>query len=182
MPTISFIYDIQGASAPDSRPPEGLPARTNSTPTPDLRQLTQPWPLLLSHIAHAKGDTTFALNYAIGEMRLSAGGDSEIFIILLEDTLALSDIQEAPQMALAAGFQSVPVFVYSKGTGTWPNSSSARSSNTQGRESARRKPLLPHLNRFPPASSQERRPPRSSPESGSATAETRSSPPRRQSH
>ncbi|MGB7844170.1 MAG: hypothetical protein WBL63_01020 [Candidatus Acidiferrum sp.] len=60
--------------------------------------------------------TKFVLNDAIGEMRLSANADSEI-VIILEDTMALSDIKQVPQMAVSAGFQSIRIFVYWKGTG-----------------------------------------------------------------
>ena len=56
------------------------------------------------------------LNEIIGEMRLSASGDSEL-IIILEDSMALSDIKEVPQMAVDAGFRDIRVFVYWKGTG-----------------------------------------------------------------
>ncbi len=38
-------------------------------------------------------------------------------VIVREDTMALSDIKEVPQMALAAGFKNGRVFVYWKGTG-----------------------------------------------------------------
>jgi hypothetical protein len=57
-----------------------------------------------------------ALSETIGELRLTSSADSDI-VIVLEDTLALSDIKEVPQMALDAGFKNVRVFVYWKGTG-----------------------------------------------------------------
>lgn len=56
------------------------------------------------------------LSEAIGEFRLSSSAASDI-VIVLEDTMALSDIKEVPQMALDAGFKNVRVFVYWKGTG-----------------------------------------------------------------
>ena len=56
------------------------------------------------------------LNYELGEMRLSATADSEI-IVILEDTMPLSDVKDVPQMALNAGFHDVRAFVYWKGTG-----------------------------------------------------------------
>jgi hypothetical protein len=56
------------------------------------------------------------LNYELGEMRLSATGDSEI-IVILEDSMSLSDIKDVPQMALNAGFHNIRAFVYWKGTG-----------------------------------------------------------------
>lgn len=60
--------------------------------------------------------TKAALSDAIGEMRLSSSGDSEV-IIIMEDTMALSDIKDVPRMALDAGFQNIRIFVYWKGTG-----------------------------------------------------------------
>jgi len=52
----------------------------------------------------------------VGELRLSSNADSDM-VIILEDTMALSDIKQVPQMALDAGFKNVRVFVYWKGTG-----------------------------------------------------------------
>ncbi len=57
-----------------------------------------------------------ALGESIGEMRLTASPDSDVAIVL-EDSMALSDIKEVPEMALSAGFKNVRVFVYWKGTG-----------------------------------------------------------------
>ncbi|HUN61833.1 MAG TPA: hypothetical protein VMU53_07580 [Candidatus Sulfotelmatobacter sp.] len=57
-----------------------------------------------------------ALSEVIGELRLSSSASSGILIVL-EDTMALSDIKDIPQMALDAGFKNVRVFVYWKGTG-----------------------------------------------------------------
>jgi len=56
------------------------------------------------------------LNEIIGEMRLRYSADSYV-VIVLEDSMALSDIKVVPQMALDAGFKNVRVFVYWKGTG-----------------------------------------------------------------
>jgi len=56
------------------------------------------------------------LSEAIGELRLSSSASSGILIVL-EDTMALSDIKDVPQMALDAGFKNVRVFVYWKDTG-----------------------------------------------------------------
>ena len=60
---------------------------------------------------YSKGD----LRECIGEMRLSSSIDSDV-VMVLEDTMALSDIKEVPQMVLSAGFKNVRVFVYWKGT------------------------------------------------------------------
>jgi hypothetical protein len=60
--------------------------------------------------------TKAALSDSMGEMRLNASAESEV-VIVLEDTMALADIKEVPQMALSAGFKNVRVFVYWKGTG-----------------------------------------------------------------
>jgi hypothetical protein len=56
------------------------------------------------------------LDETIGEMSLSASRDSE-FVIILEDSMALSDIKDVPQMAISAGFKDIRIFVYWKGTG-----------------------------------------------------------------
>lgn len=60
--------------------------------------------------------TKAALSDAIGEMRLSASGDS-VVVIIMEDTMTLSDIKDVPRMALDAGFHDIRIFVYWKGTG-----------------------------------------------------------------
>lgn len=60
--------------------------------------------------------TSASLNECIGELRLASSAESTV-VIVLEDTLALSDIKEVPRMALDAGFKNVRVFVYWKGTG-----------------------------------------------------------------
>jgi len=57
-----------------------------------------------------------SLGESIGEMRLTASPDSDVAIVL-EDSMALSDIKEVPEMALSAGFKNVRVFVYWKGSG-----------------------------------------------------------------
>jgi hypothetical protein len=70
-------------------------------------------------IEYAIGKFRYAkaeLSESIGEMRLTSSADSEVAIVL-EDTMALSDIKDVPQMALDAGFKNVRVFVYWKGTG-----------------------------------------------------------------
>jgi hypothetical protein len=56
------------------------------------------------------------LSELIGEAHLNAKPDSAV-VFVLEDSMALSDIKEVPEMALAAGFKNVRVFVYWKGTG-----------------------------------------------------------------
>jgi hypothetical protein len=60
--------------------------------------------------------TRAQLNEYIGERHSSASATSTVAIVL-EDSMALSDIKEVPQMALDAGFNYVRVFVYWKGTG-----------------------------------------------------------------
>jgi hypothetical protein len=70
-------------------------------------------------IEYAVGKTRYSkrdLAEWIGEARLSSSPDSD-FVIVLEDTLSLSDIKEVPQMALDAGFKNVRLFLYWKGTG-----------------------------------------------------------------
>jgi hypothetical protein len=70
-------------------------------------------------IEYSMGDMRFKkaeLNECIGEARLNSSLESDV-VIVLEDTMALSDIKEVPQMALAAGFKLVRVFAYWKGTG-----------------------------------------------------------------
>ncbi|MGB7434466.1 MAG: hypothetical protein WBR26_19740 [Candidatus Acidiferrum sp.] len=70
-------------------------------------------------IEYRIGDSRYSkaeLREGIGEMRLSASEDSSI-VIVMEDTMTLSDIKEVPQMALDAGVKYARVFVYWKGTG-----------------------------------------------------------------
>jgi hypothetical protein len=56
------------------------------------------------------------LDEVIGKARLNSNPDSPV-VVVLEDTMSLSDVKEVPQSALAAGFKNVRVFVYWKGTG-----------------------------------------------------------------
>ena len=46
---------------------------------------------------------------------MDAAEDSGV-VIVLEDNLLLSDVKDAPAMALKAGFTDVRVFVYWRGT------------------------------------------------------------------
>jgi hypothetical protein len=52
----------------------------------------------------------------LGEWHVDAAKDSGI-VVVLEDNLLLSDVKDAPAMALKAGFTDVRVFVYWRGTG-----------------------------------------------------------------
>jgi hypothetical protein len=56
------------------------------------------------------------LDYLLGEWHVDAAKDSEV-VVVLEDSLALSDVKNVPAMAMKAGFKDVRAFVYWKGTG-----------------------------------------------------------------
>jgi biopolymer transport protein ExbD len=56
------------------------------------------------------------LDYLLGEWHVDAAKDSEV-VVVLEDSLALSDVKDVPAMAMKAGFTDVRAFVYWKGTG-----------------------------------------------------------------
>lgn len=59
------------------------------------------------------------MHYQLGEWHVNAAKDSG-GVVVLEDNLLLSDVKDAPAMALKAGFTDVRVFVYWRGTKNMP--------------------------------------------------------------
>jgi hypothetical protein len=56
------------------------------------------------------------LDYLLGEFHIDASQDSGV-VVILDDSLALSDAKFVPAMALKAGFSDVRAFVYWEKTG-----------------------------------------------------------------
>ncbi len=55
------------------------------------------------------------LNFELGEMALD--GKNRLVIVLIEDSVLLTDLKEVPTMALNAGFRKISVFLIWKKTG-----------------------------------------------------------------
>jgi hypothetical protein len=56
------------------------------------------------------------LEDALGEWHITATKDSQV-VVIFQDDMRLSDIKDAPVMAMKAGFTNIRAFVYWKGKG-----------------------------------------------------------------